>query len=138
MTKSILIDRLCEARKVPPGQAEEILNAIFDSIEAALNRGERIEIRGFGSFELRKYRGYVGRNPRTGSAVDVKPKRLPFFKVGKDLKDRVERGARREQMARGTHAPQEETAAKGATARPAETPPHGGSSSAVHNSPAAP
>ena len=51
--------------------------------------GERIEIRGFGSFELRAYRGYDGRNPRTGSAVAVKPKRLPFFKVGKELKELV-------------------------------------------------
>ncbi|MES1207034.1 MAG: HU family DNA-binding protein [Pseudomonadota bacterium] len=100
MTKSILIDRLCEACKVPPGRAEQILNAIFDSIEQALARDERIEIRGFGSFEVRQYKGYVGRNPRTGSSVAVKPKRLPFFKVGKDLKDRVEAGARRERVAR--------------------------------------
>lgn len=104
MTKSILIDRLCERCHVPIGRAEEILNAVFDSVEQALNRGERIEIRGFGSFEMREYKGYVGRNPRTGSSVDVKPKRLPFFKAGKELKDRVEQTARRERVAPVTDA----------------------------------
>jgi integration host factor subunit beta len=93
MTKSILIERLCETCRVPAGRAEQILGEIFGSIERALNRGERIEIRGFGSFELREYKGYVGRNPRTGSTVDVKPKRLPFFKVGRELKERVDRRA---------------------------------------------
>lgn len=100
MTKSILIDRLCERCKVPAGRAEQILDAIFDSVQEALNRGERVEIRGFGSFEMREYKGYVGRNPRTGSSVEVKPKRLPFFKVGKELKDRVEQAARRERAGR--------------------------------------
>jgi integration host factor subunit beta len=96
MTKSILIDRLCERCQVPAGRAEQILNAVFDAVEQALSRGERVEIRGFGSFEMREYKAYVGRNPRTGSSVEVKPKRLPFFKVGKELKDRVELGARSE------------------------------------------
>ena len=58
-----------------------------------MRRGERIEIRGFGSFEIRHYRAYEGRNPRTGEAVEVRPKRLPFFKVGKELKERVNAGA---------------------------------------------
>jgi integration host factor subunit beta len=89
MTKSDLIDVLCETRKVAKGRAEELVNMIFDSMEAALKRGERIEIRGFGSFEIRSYRSYEGRNPRTGVTVKVKPKRLPFFKVGKELKERV-------------------------------------------------
>ena len=61
-------------------------------MEAALKAGERIEIRGFGSFEIRHYKAYEGRNPRTGAKVDVKPKRLPFFKVGKELKERVNEG----------------------------------------------
>ena len=89
MTKSDLIDVLCETQKLPKGRAEQLVHIIFDALEAALKRGERIEIRGFGSFELRSYRGYDGRNPRTGSAVNVRPKRLPFFKVGKELKERV-------------------------------------------------
>jgi integration host factor subunit beta len=96
MTKSILIDRLCVRRKVPAALAEQIVNAIFDSIERALDQGDRTEIRGFGSFELRTYEGYVGRNPRTGSQVEVKAKRLPFFKAGKELKDRVENAAQRD------------------------------------------
>src|SRR5579871_1005443 len=95
MTKSDLIDVLCETQKMPKGRAELLVNVIFDSMEASLRRGERIEIRGFGSFEIRSYRAYEGRNPRTGSAVAVKPKRLPFFKVGKELKERVNDGARR-------------------------------------------
>jgi integration host factor subunit beta len=95
MTKSDLIDVLCETQKMPKGRAEALVNVIFDSMEASLRRGERIEIRGFGSFEIREYRAYEGRNPRTGSAVAVKPKRLPFFKVGKELKERVNQGARR-------------------------------------------
>ena len=92
MTKSDLIDVLCETQKLPKGRAELLVHVIFDALEAALKRGERIEIRGFGSFELRNYRGYDGRNPRTGSAVAVQPKRLPFFKVGKELKERVNDG----------------------------------------------
>jgi integration host factor subunit beta len=92
MTKSDLIDVLCETQKLPKGRAELLVHVIFDALEAALKRGERIEIRGFGSFELRSYRGYDGRNPRTGSAVEVRPKRLPFFKVGKELKERVNAG----------------------------------------------
>ncbi len=95
MTKSDLIDVLCETQKMPNGRAELLVNVIFDSMATSLQRGQRIEIRGFGSFEIREYRAYEGRNPRTGSAVAVKPKRLPFFKVGKELKERVDAGARR-------------------------------------------
>ncbi|HEY5090766.1 MAG TPA: HU family DNA-binding protein [Polyangia bacterium] len=93
MTKSDLIDVLCETQKVPKGRAELLVHVIFDSMEASLKRGERIEIRGFGSFEIRNYRPYEGRNPRTGVTVSVRPKRLPFFKVGKELKERVNVGA---------------------------------------------
>jgi integration host factor subunit beta len=102
MTKSDLIDHLCEAEKMPKGRAELLINAIFDCMEASLRRGERIEIRGFGSFEIRNYRAYEGRNPRTGSAVSVKPKRLPFFKVGKELKERVNAAATRAAVAANT------------------------------------
>ncbi len=92
MTKSDLIDVLCETQKIPKGRAELLVQIVFESMEAALKRGERIEIRGFGSFELRSYRPYEGRNPRTGVRVSVQPKRLPFFKVGKELKERVNEG----------------------------------------------
>jgi integration host factor subunit beta len=93
MTKSDLIDVLCETQKIPKGRAELLVQVVFESMEASLKRGERIEIRGFGSFELRSYRPYEGRNPRTGVRVSVQPKRLPFFKVGKELKERVNNGA---------------------------------------------
>ena len=92
MTKSDLIDVLCETQKIPKGRAELLVQVIFESMEEALKRGERIEIRGFGSFELRSYKPYEGRNPRTGVRVSVQPKRLPFFKVGKELKERVNAG----------------------------------------------
>ena len=101
MTKSNLIDHLCETCKVPRGRTEQIVEAVFDSIEHALKRGERVEIRGFGSFEVRHYGGYLGRNPRTGTTTEVKPKKLPFFKVGRELKDRVNPASRDESADRG-------------------------------------
>jgi integration host factor subunit beta len=91
MTKSDLINRLSQKGNVPSARAESIVDAIFGAIETTLSHGQRIEIRGFGSFELRQYGAYSGRNPRTGSKVAVRPKRLPFFKVGKDLKERINR-----------------------------------------------
>src|SRR3954452_2731887 len=104
MTKSDLIDVLCETQKLPKGRAELLVHIIFDAMEASLKRGERIEIRGFGSFEIRNYRSYEGRNPRTGVAVSVKPKRLPFFKVGKELKERVNAAAQRAAVAKAEAA----------------------------------
>lgn len=92
VTKSELIEKLSETLKLPAGKAEAIVNTVFDSMVKALERGEGIEIRGFGSFTVRKYRAYEGRNPRTGETVHVAEKRLPFFKVGKDLRDRVNAG----------------------------------------------
>jgi len=92
MTKSELVETVANKLKLPKGKAELIVNCVFDSMEASLKRGERIEIRGFGSFEIRNYKAYEGRNPRTGAKVQVRPKRLPFFKVGKELKERVNTG----------------------------------------------
>jgi integration host factor subunit beta len=93
LTKSELIEQVSELLKLPNGKAEQIVNCIFDSMVTALQEGDGIEIRGFGSFTVREYRAYEGRNPRTGETVHVAPKRLPFFKVGKDLRDRVNRAA---------------------------------------------
>ncbi|MCL4227267.1 MAG: integration host factor subunit beta [Myxococcales bacterium] len=93
MTKSELIEKISESLKLPAGKAEAIVNCVFDSMVKALERGEGIEIRGFGSFTVREYKAYEGRNPRTGETVHVAPKRLPFFKVGKDLRERVNSGA---------------------------------------------
>src|SRR6476646_5001356 len=95
MTKSDLIESVANKLHLPKGKAELIVNCIFDSMEESLKRGERIEIRGFGSFEIRHYKAYEGRNPRTGDPVGVQPKRLPFFKVGKELKERVNASAGR-------------------------------------------
>jgi integration host factor subunit beta len=89
MTKSELIDAMAEHTQLTKGRAEQVVNCIFDAMTEALERGEGIEIRGFGSFTVRPYKPYSGRNPRTGGAVPVAAKRLPFFKVGKDLKDVV-------------------------------------------------
>ena len=89
MTKSELIELISNKIKLPKGKAEQIVNCIFDSMVDALKRGEGIEIRGFGSFTVRPYNPYDGRNPRTGQPVPVPSKRLPFFKVGKELKELV-------------------------------------------------
>jgi integration host factor subunit beta len=89
VTKSELIDAVARRSKITKSRAEQVVNCIFDAMTAALERGEGIEIRGFGSFTVREYRAYNGRNPRTGQTVPVPPKRLPFFKVGKELKERV-------------------------------------------------
>ncbi len=116
MTKSELIESVAEKLKLPKGKAELIVNCVFDSMEASLKRGERIEIRGFGSFEIRSYKSYEGRNPRTGSKVEVRPKRLPFFKVGKELKERVDDGRR--DGAPATPAPTRSVEPPTATAMP--------------------
>lgn len=89
MTKSQLAEHLSQLQKLPKDRARLFLDAIFDGLLQALSRDERIEIRGFGSFETRHYRARKGRNPRTGAPVQVKPKRLPYFKVGKELRDRI-------------------------------------------------
>ena len=89
VTKSELIERISEQLKLPNGKVEQIVNTVFESMVDALQRGEGIEIRGFGSFTVRQYKAYEGRNPRTGEPVHVAPKRLPFFKVGKDLRERI-------------------------------------------------
>ena len=92
MTKADLIDTVAEKLKLPRGRAELLVAQVFDSMVEALRRGEGIEIRGFGSFSIREYKEYEGRNPRTGETVHVKPKRLAFFKVGKELRERVNGG----------------------------------------------
>jgi len=92
MTKSELIDAVARRTQITKSRAELVVNCVFDSMTAALERGEGIEIRGFGSFTVREYKPYSGRNPRTGRAVPVPEKRLPFFKVGKELKELVNEG----------------------------------------------
>jgi|JI10StandDraft_1071094.scaffolds.fasta_scaffold04024_5 integration host factor subunit beta len=89
ITKSELTVRLSETQHLPKAKAEQVVNVMFEAMSGALERGERIEIRGFGSFEVRSYKPYEGRNPRTGETVHVKAKRLPFFKVGKELRELI-------------------------------------------------
>jgi integration host factor subunit beta len=90
VTKSELIEVVAEEAKLTKGRAELVINTIFEAMVEALSRGEGIEIRGFGSFTVRQYKAYEGRNPRTGEPVHVSPKRLPFFRVGKELRERVD------------------------------------------------
>jgi integration host factor subunit beta len=89
MNKSELIELLSLKKGISFKKAEEIINTIFDSMTEAMLSGDRIEIRGFGSFVINEYKSYTGRNPKTGESISVKPKKLPFFKVGKELKERV-------------------------------------------------
>lgn len=90
VNRSDLIEQLALKANIPHQQAEEIIHLIFDNMADSMVRGRRIEIRGFGSFCVKEYGAYTGRNPRTGESIQVKPKRLPYFKVGKELRARVD------------------------------------------------
>ena len=89
MNRSDLAKQLSTKSNVTKKRANEVVNLVFDSLTDALIDDDRIEIRGFGSFMVREYDSYTGRNPRTGRNIKVSPKRMPFFKVGKDLKERI-------------------------------------------------
>ena len=89
MNKSDLIDTLSIKENLTDKNASEIINLIFDGFTDTLKKSGRIEIRGFGSFCVREYGAYTGRNPKTGDKTEVGVKILPFFKVGKELKERV-------------------------------------------------
>ena len=90
MTKSELIIRLTERYpQLALADTELVVRTILDAVSQSLATGKRVEIRGFGSFVVNSYKSYTGRNPKTGESIDVKPKKLPFFKVGKELKERV-------------------------------------------------
>lgn len=90
MTKSDLIATLSQKENLSEKKATDIINLIFDGFTEALKKNGRIEIRGFGSFVTKQYEAYSGRNPKTGIIVNVKPKKMPFFKVGKELKEKVD------------------------------------------------
>ena len=89
MNKANLIEKVSERVKIRSNTAKVIVDTIFDSMKESLEKGEGIEIRGFGSFVVRDYGGYKGRNPKTGEIVNVPPKKLPYFKTGKELKEMV-------------------------------------------------
>lgn len=92
MVKSELIENLAERADITLAKAEEIIDLFFGSVTDSLCKGGRVEIRGFGAFTVREYEAYSGRNPKTGEKITVPPKRLPFWKTGQELKQRVDSG----------------------------------------------
>jgi integration host factor subunit beta len=93
MTKAELIEEVSKVVEMTRKDSEEIVETIFDSIVGSLHKGEKIEIRGFGSFRTRQRQPRVGRNPKTGSRVEVPSKRIPYFKPSKELRDLVNQSA---------------------------------------------
>ncbi|HIJ55816.1 MAG TPA: integration host factor subunit beta [Deltaproteobacteria bacterium] len=90
MNRSDLINELKNQTLLSRKDAEKFVETFFDAISDTLMKNDRVEIRGFGSFTVKKYKPYVGRNPKTGTKISVPPKKLPFFKVGKELKEMVD------------------------------------------------
>ncbi len=90
VNKSELIEKLAQRSGINVVQSEEVVNLIYRKMRDTLISGGRIEIRGFGSFVVKEYGAYEGRNPKTGEKIPVPPKKLPFFKVGKELKERID------------------------------------------------
>jgi integration host factor subunit beta len=92
MNKSGLIESLSKKEGLTEKRAIDVVNLIFKGFTEELKKGGRIEIRGLGSFVVRDYQAYTGRNPKTGRNIQVAPKKLPFFKVGKELREKVNNG----------------------------------------------
>ena len=90
MNKLELIHSLCTTNGLSKGEATKAVNLFFDQMAAALEKGDRVEIRGLFSLYVKEYQGYIGRNPKTGEAITVTPKKLPYFKCGKGLRERVD------------------------------------------------
>ena len=93
MTKAELVDEVARVVQLTKKQAETIVNIVFDSIVDSLRSGQKIELRGFGSFRLRSRKSRTGRNPKTGEKVEVPSKKIPYFKPGKELKELINQGA---------------------------------------------
>jgi integration host factor subunit beta len=94
MNKLELIDRLKEETGLTKPEAQKVIEIFFGSTTDAMAKGERVEIRGLCNFFVKEHKGYTGRNPKTGEKVKIAPKKLPFFKAGKELKERVDNGDR--------------------------------------------
>ena len=90
MNKASLIQALKDSNNLSKSEAEAVINLFFDKMSETLAQEDRVEIRGLCSFFVKKYKAYTGRNPKTGEKVKIKPKKLPFFKAGKELKERVD------------------------------------------------
>ncbi len=91
MNKLDLVNALKDEAKLSKLEAGAVVNLFFDEMANALAKGERVEIRGLCSFYVKEYKAYTGRNPKTGASIPIKPKKLPVFKCGKELKERVDR-----------------------------------------------
>jgi len=91
MNRSELINRLKDKNELGKRESEKIITTFFDAISESLAAGDRAEIRGFGSFTVKQYKSYTGRNPKSGKLIKVSSKKLPFFKVGKELKEKVDK-----------------------------------------------
>jgi len=92
MKKSDIVTILSEEMNISQKKSAEIVDFIFEKMKKAILNGDRIEVRGFGSFCVKSYKSRKGRNPKTGEIIDVPPKKLPFFKVGKELKKKLIEG----------------------------------------------
>ena len=91
MNRSDLINSLKDKVALSRKDAGKVVDTFFDALKETLSKGDRVEIRGFGSFSVKNYKPYVGRNPKTGEQINVTSKKLPFFKVGKELKEMVDK-----------------------------------------------
>lgn len=91
MNRRDLIQKLSETQNLSQSQAAKVVERFFNQMAAALANGDRVEIRGLCSMFVKEYKSYTGRNPKTGEQVTVTPKKLPYFKCGKDLKERVDK-----------------------------------------------
>jgi integration host factor subunit beta len=89
MTKADLVEKVSKEAEMTKKDAEQLVEIVFDSIVGSLNKGEKIELRGFGSFRVRERNARKGRNPKTGAAVNIPAKRVAYFKPGKDLKELI-------------------------------------------------
>jgi len=112
MTKADLIEEVSRMAELTRKDSEVIVETIFDSVVRALRTGDKIEIRGFGSFRTRQRKPRVGRNPKTGDRVEVPPKKIPFFKPSKELKDMVNQNGEKPQAAVSEVGSMEPPAAK--------------------------
>ena len=89
MTKADLVDHVATTVDLPKKQADQVVQTVLDSVITALHGGEKVELRGFGSFRVRQRDARIGRNPKTGAKVQVPPKRIPYFKPGKHLREEL-------------------------------------------------
>ena len=106
MTKAELVDEVARVVQLTKNQSETIVNSVFDSIVDSLRAGQKIELRGFGSFRLRSRKSRTGRNPKTGEKVEVPSKKIPYFKPGKELKELINKALAEADAAEGAGQPE--------------------------------